>query len=98
MSYATSPIQIFGGAGLWSIGIGAVSLISTLAMRLIHINGVPIRTMTRNPLLTLGGVLIIIGIQFIIFGLLGEINIRTYYESQNKPIYLIRERNNFDGE
>ncbi len=96
MSFATSPIQVFGAAGLWAIGTGFASFLATIAMRLIYIDGLPIRTMTRNPLLILGGFLMIIGIQFIIFGLLGEINIRTYYESQKKPIYLIREKLNFE--
>lgn len=96
MSFATSPIQVFGAAGLWSICTGIVSFLATIAMRLIYVDGLPIRTMTRNPLLILGGFMVIIGIQFIIFGLLGEINIRTYYESQKKTIYLIREKLNFE--
>jgi len=98
MSFSTSPIQIFGAAGIWSISLGILSGIATVAMRIIHVDGSPIRTMTRNPLLLVAGVLIIIGIQFIIMGLLGEINIRTYYESQKKPIYLVRERLNIDSE
>ncbi len=96
MSYATSPIQIFGATGLWSILLGVLCGISTIAMRIIHVHGSPIRTMTRNPLLLIGGFLIIIGVQFIIMGLLGEISIRTYHESQKKPIYLVRERLNVD--
>ena len=98
MSFATSPIQIFGAAGIWSILIGCISGLMTVGMRIIHIGGAPIRTMTRNPLLLIAGVTIIIGIQFIIMGLLGEITIRTYYESQGKSIYLIREQLNFDDE
>jgi hypothetical protein len=96
MSFSTSPIQIFGGAGLWSIIIGLLSGLATVLMRVIHVNGAPIRTMTRNPLLLVAGVMFIIGIQFIVLGLLGEINIRTYYESQGKPIYIIRETRNLD--
>jgi len=96
MNFATSPIQIFGAAGLWSIVTGIVGLVATLLMRVITIDGNPIRTMTRNPLLIVSGFLIIIGVQFIIMGLLGEINIRTYYESQKKPIYMVREQLNFD--
>ena len=38
-----------------------------------------------------GVVFLLIGIQFIVIGLLGEMQIRTYYESQNKPIYFIKE-------
>ncbi len=91
LSYSTRPIQIFGAWGLASIFLGLLSGIATILMRIITIDGNPIRTMTRNPLLWATGIFIIVGIQFIILGLLGEVNIRTYYESQNKPIYLVRE-------
>ena len=96
MNFATSPIQIFGAGGMWCIFLGIISLISTVFMRVVHVAGSPIRTMTRNPLLLLGGILIIIGIQFIAMGLLGEINVRTYYESQRKSIYIIREKLNLE--
>jgi glycosyltransferase involved in cell wall biosynthesis len=96
MSYSTSPIQIFGGAGLWCIFLSFLSGIATILMRIITIDGNPIRTMTRNPLLLVAGILGVIGIQFIVLGLLGEINIRTYYESQKKPIYIVGETRNID--
>ncbi len=85
MSYSTSPIRIFGAWGLYSIILGIISGIATVVMRILEI-----RTMTRNPLLTVTAILIIVGFQFIVLGLLGEINIRTYFESQRKPIYIIR--------
>jgi hypothetical protein len=44
-----------------------------------------------RPLLLLGILLVIIGVQFITMGLLGEMLVRTYHESQKKPIYVIRE-------
>ena len=50
---------------------------------------------TGNPFFLLTFLLIMIGFQFIATGLLGEINVRTYYESQNKRIYVIRET--FEG-
>ncbi len=87
MSYSTRPIQIFGAWGLISLLLGLSSGAATVMMRLFGI-----RTMTRNPLLTLTAVLLIVGVQFIILGLLGEINIRTYYESQGKTIYSVRCR------
>jgi glycosyltransferase involved in cell wall biosynthesis len=96
MSYSTSPIQIFGAAGMWSIILGFLCGIVTILMRIITIDGSPIRTLTRNPLLLIAGVMIIIGIQFIAMGLLGEISIRTYYESQKKTIYVIRETINMN--
>jgi len=43
------------------------------------------------PMLLLGILMILIGVQLITMGLLGEIMVRTYHESQRKPIYVIRE-------
>ena len=45
-----------------------------------------------RPLLTLAVLLIILGVQFIVMGLLAELMVRTYHESQGKPIYYIREK------
>ena len=45
----------------------------------------------HGPLMLAGVALIVSGVQFISMGLLGEIIARTYYESQNKPIYSLRE-------
>ena len=44
-----------------------------------------------RPLLLLGMMLLFIGVQLVTFGLLAELLARTYYESQNKPVYVIRE-------
>ncbi|MBN2055087.1 glycosyltransferase [bacterium] len=81
-----TPIQSFGAWGVLSIVLGLMSGIATLLMRIFGV-----RTMTRNPLLIFTAILLIVGVQFIILGLLGELTIRTYYESQDKPIYRIRE-------
>ena len=51
-------------------------------------------SMNRNPLLILTAFLMFMGVQFITLGLLGELNARTYYESQGKPIYSVKERLN----
>ena len=50
-----------------------------------------------RPLLLLGVLLVFIGVQFLTFGLLAELLARTYYESQNKPTYVIREIRQTDG-
>ena len=47
--------------------------------------------MGSRPLFLLAILMILIGIQFIVIGLLGEMQIRTYYEAQNKPIYIVRD-------
>jgi hypothetical protein len=48
-------------------------------------------SMNRNPLLVLTAMLITATIQFILMGLLAELMVRTYHESQNRPTYVIRE-------
>ena len=47
--------------------------------------------MSGNPLLLLTAVLIITTVQFILMGLLAELLVRTYHESQNRPTYVIKE-------
>jgi hypothetical protein len=50
----------------------------------------------RQPSLLVGVFLFTIGINLIMLGLLGELIVRTYHESQSKPVYLVRERRNFE--
>jgi glycosyltransferase involved in cell wall biosynthesis len=90
LAYSTKPIQLFGKWGVYTFLAGLVSGAATLYMKLFeHIS------MNRNPLLIMTAFLLFMGVQFIVMGLLGELNARTYFESQNKPIYVIRERLNF---
>jgi glycosyltransferase involved in cell wall biosynthesis len=89
LSYSTRPIQIFGKFGLYSFLIGLASLIEVIVLKVMRD-----RDMTGNPFLYLSVLMVIIGVQFIILGLLGEIIIRTYYESQKKTTYIIKERIN----
>lgn len=86
LSFATSPIQIFGKFGLISIFSGFICGIILLVMKVV--SGVD---MTGNPFLYLSILFLLIGGQFISMGLLGEIISRTYHESQNKSIYFIKE-------
>ena len=86
ISYSTRPMQIFGGLGMLSILMGILSAGATVFMKLaIGTN------MTGNPLLYMTILAVLVGIQFITMGFLGEINIRTYHESVKKPIYVIRD-------
>jgi glycosyltransferase involved in cell wall biosynthesis len=85
-SFSTKPIQFFGPVGVFFGLAGlAVSLYLTAAkvFRGIDIGG--------RPLLLLGALLIIVGIQFIGMGLLGEMIVRVYHESQKKPIYTLKK-------
>jgi glycosyltransferase involved in cell wall biosynthesis len=85
-SFSTKPIQFFGPLGLFFgfAGMG-ISLYLTAAkiFKGIDIGG--------RPLLLLGALLIIVGIQFIGMGLLGEMIVRVYHESQKKPIYTLKK-------
>ncbi len=87
LSYSTRPIQIFGAWGLIFSMWGIAALTGLISMKIFM--GVD---MTGNPLLILSVFLWILGMQFIVLGLLAEIIARTYHESQKKPIYIIREK------
>ena len=86
LDYATRPLQIFGLAGLLSLTIGLVISGYLTILRLFYGEG-----LSNRPILLLGVLLIVLGVQLIVMGLLGELIVRTYHESQDKPIYAIRE-------
>ena len=85
-TYSTRPIHVFGTLGLASAAMGVViGLFLTFLKVFFHEN------IGNRPLLLLAVLLVVIGVQLITMGLLGEMITRTYYESQNKPIYVVRE-------
>jgi glycosyltransferase involved in cell wall biosynthesis len=88
LDYSTRPLQFFGllgvGAVCCSLLVGAYLAFEKFA------HNVTIMTQ-HGPLLLLTVALFVSGVQFVSMGLLGEIIARTYYESQNKPIYALRE-------
>lgn len=85
-SFSTKPIQFFGPLGVISGSIGfLVSLYLTIDK---FIYG---RDIGGRPLLLFGALMIIVGIQLIGMGLLGEMLVRVYHESQKKPIYVIKK-------
>jgi len=88
LDYSTRPLQFFGLLGLAGTGLGvALGIFLAFDKFLYHRN-----LMTEHgPLLLLAVALFVSGVQFVSMGLLGEISARTYYESQNKPIYALRE-------
>jgi len=86
LSFATRPIQVFGLLGIVSGGVGfLLALIMTIQRQFFDI------PLADRPLLLLAVVLIFIGIQFVSLGLIAELQARTYHESQQKPVYYIRE-------
>jgi glycosyltransferase involved in cell wall biosynthesis len=88
LDYSTRPLQFFGLLGVGGSGLG-VLLGGFLAFEKLYYHT---SIMTEHgPLMLLAVALFVSGIQFISMGLLGEIIARTYYESQNKPIYALRE-------
>ena len=91
IQYLTSPMKLFGGIGLVCLLLGGLSGAATLGMKLA--GGVD---MTGNPFLMLTAFSVLAGLQFFVLGMLGEVCVRTYYESQNKQPYAIRELVNFD--
>lgn len=85
LGYSKRPIHLFGSIGVLSAGGGVLLLMLLTYQRLfLHI------PMGNRPLVALGIMLTIIGLQFLVFGLLAEVLARTYYESQNKKIYVVR--------
>jgi glycosyltransferase involved in cell wall biosynthesis len=86
LSFSTRPLQFFGPIGLLS---GFLGFLISLYLSLQKIfSGVNIG---GRPMLLLGALLIIVGIQFIGMGLLGEMMVRVYHETQKKPIYVIKK-------
>ena len=92
LSYSTRPLQIFGLLG-GGMGLGGVLIIGWLAsVRLLGILGMmPDQSIGNRPLLLFGILLVFTGVQLVTLGLLAELQVRTYHESQNKPTYVIRE-------
>lgn len=92
-SYVTRPMHALGVPGLIAMALGLVSFLATLWMKYGSSDPVFI---TGNPLLHLGVMLEMVGVQFISMGLLGELMARTYFESQGKPSYTVRSTLNLD--
>jgi hypothetical protein len=86
MSYWTRPIQIFGLLGLMLGGAG-LALGGVLSYQKIVLG----LGLANRPILLLAVLLVLVGFQFVSIGLLGEMLVRTYHESQRKPIYTVRE-------
>ena len=84
-TYATKPIYVFGTIGALAMAAGVLSGLIVLYQKLI--NGV---YAYRNPVLLLGVFLFVLGMQFVMLGLLAELIMRTYHESQNKATYVVR--------
>jgi glycosyltransferase involved in cell wall biosynthesis len=85
-TYSTRPIHVFGTLGLASAAAGIlIGVFLSFVKIFLHEN------IGNRPALLLAVLLVVIGVQLVTMGLLGEMITRTYYESQNKPIYVVRQ-------
>lgn len=91
-SFGTKPIYFFGLLGFVLCFLGLCSEALTLWDKYVHNVWAH-----RNPFLIIGVFLFSLGVQSFFLGLIAEIGIRTYHESQRRPIYFIRERQNITG-
>jgi glycosyltransferase involved in cell wall biosynthesis len=85
-SYATRPSHLFGLCGLLAVLLGGTITLFLGIQKVFF--GV---RLADRPLLLLGVLLVVIGVQFVTLGLIGEMLARTYHESQEKPTYWIKE-------
>jgi glycosyltransferase involved in cell wall biosynthesis len=83
--YIQKPMHLFGTIGFISVGIGIVINLYLLVLKIMG------HDIWGKPLLILGLILLLGGIQLITIGILAEISVRTYFESQNKKTYTVRK-------
>ena len=92
-SYLTKPIYVFGGFGLLNIGLSVLALAAALTFKLIPLDNPwgPTwhKDLVETPLPVVSVGLLLLGIQMVLIGLLAEMIMRTYYESQGKRAYVI---------
>jgi len=93
ISYANKPIYLFGGAGMALI-LPSLFVLAVLLFRRLTENV----SVTRSPLFQTSTMLIILGAQAILMGLIAELLIRTYHESQAKPTYSVRRKLNLPAD
>lgn len=84
--FLTRPMHVFGLLGISAFGDGIV-----VGAYLSFIRLVLGQEIAARPLLTLAVLMTLTGIQLFCFGLLAELSMRTYHESQDRPIYRVRE-------
>ncbi len=91
IQYVVSPMKLFGSIGLLCFVVTAISGAATAWMKLS--GGVD---MTGNPLLLLTAMSMMMGVQFLFFGMLGELCSRIYFAAQNQTNYTVRRTWNFE--
>lgn len=90
-SYQTKPIYVFGTFGMLAFFLSIITAIWAFFLKFVE--GI---SFILTPLPIIAIVMLAISVQFILMGLLAEMLVRTYHESQNKAIYAVREKIGFD--
>ncbi len=88
--YMNRPMHFFGGIGFMSLFVGMLSGIAAVVLKVVHL-----RDFVSTPLPIFSALFIIVGVQMIAMGVVAEMLMRVYYESQGKTPYSIRETINF---
>lgn len=88
-AYFSRPMHFFGVVGFAALVLGVFAEIAAIILKLARV-----RDFVATPLPIVGAMLVIVGTQFILFGLMAEVLMRTYFESQQRKPYVIKERIN----
>ncbi|MDP2709119.1 MAG: glycosyltransferase family 2 protein [bacterium] len=89
--YQDRPIHFFGGLGIFSIFLSLIFFSWSVYYKLAGI-----KDFVSTPLPIMGALFLIVGVNFILMGILAELFIRFYYESGNRNVYAIKEKINFN--
>jgi glycosyltransferase involved in cell wall biosynthesis len=95
-SYQTKPLYVFGWAGLLTFLVSILCAILAFLMK--YASWPHHADFVQTPLPVLTTVMLVLGVQFFLMGLLAEMQVRTYHESQQKSVYAVREKIGFTTE
>jgi glycosyltransferase involved in cell wall biosynthesis len=88
LDFSTKPLHFFGRIGLLGVATGTLTAFVLVAKKLLYGTDVMVE---HGPLTLMAILFIVTGIQLFSIGLIGELVARTYYETQRKPVYAVRE-------
>ena len=88
--YQNRPIHFFGGAGILSFIVSIVAFLLAVYFKLTHQ-----KDFVQTPLPLFSAIFFLVGVIMIMLGINAEVQMRTYYESQNREVYRIKEKINF---
>jgi glycosyltransferase involved in cell wall biosynthesis len=91
VAYSSKPIYLFGGAGSFLIFVSTLIMLFLFVRRVFFLVGI-----ANSPLLQISALTFVLGVQSIFMGLIAELLVRTYHESQRKPTYTVRSKINLD--